>query len=144
RCAAVNIPDSGVLVIGGIGKNRLPLGSTELLTGWSGKGGDGGGVKWQWLPFPPMNKDHGDDPLAVYFQGKVYVVACGENVSMMEMLDVEAGGQWTYLTSFGLRQGLRIYSMARVGNKLFVKDCNPAYAYSIILDGDPKVSLLET
>ncbi|VUZ48103.1 unnamed protein product [Hymenolepis diminuta] len=43
RCAAVNVTDSGVLVIGGIGRNRLPLRSTELLTrGWS--------------TLPPMNE----------------------------------------------------------------------------------------
>ncbi|VDL63919.1 unnamed protein product [Hymenolepis diminuta] len=46
-CAAVNIPDSGVLFIGGIGGNKLPLRSTELLTRRFGEGGGGGGEKWQ-------------------------------------------------------------------------------------------------
>ncbi|VDL57636.1 unnamed protein product [Hymenolepis diminuta] len=122
RCAAVSIPGSGVLVIGGIGRNRLPLRSTELLTRLPNEGGGEGDDEWQWRHFPPMNKDHGGDPLVVYFQGRVYVVGWGENASMMEMLDVAAGSQWTFLTSFTLRQRLCIYSMARVGNKLFLKE----------------------
>ncbi|VDL62986.1 unnamed protein product [Hymenolepis diminuta] len=117
-CAAVNIPDSGVLFIGGIGSNELPLLSTELLTWQSGKGGGGGGKKWQWLPYAPMNNQHSGHPLAVYFQGRVYVVGYGEYVDTMEMLDVEAAGQWTSLNFF--RQRLRVKSMARVGNELFV------------------------
>ncbi|VDL57703.1 unnamed protein product, partial [Hymenolepis diminuta] len=92
RCAAVNIPGSGgVLVIGGIGKKSLPLRSTELLTRRFGKGRSRAGKKWQWLPCTPMNKEHRGDPLTVYFQGRVYVVGCGEYVESMEMLDVEAG-----------------------------------------------------
>ncbi|VDL64500.1 unnamed protein product [Hymenolepis diminuta] len=118
RCAAVNIPDSGVLVIGGMGKNRLPLRSTELLTRRPNDVGGGGGEKWQWLPYTPMNEEHDCCPLAVYFQGRVYVVGCGEYVNKMEMLDVTAGSQWTSLTFF--RQRLEIQSMAIVGNELFV------------------------
>ncbi|VDL63736.1 unnamed protein product [Hymenolepis diminuta] len=123
RCAAVNIPDSGVLVIGGKGRNGLPLRSTELLTRQFGEGGGGRGMKWEWLPFTPMNKEHGVDPLAVYFQSRVYVVGCGEKVNEMEMLDVKAGGQWTSLIFFSHSpdQRLRINSMAIVGNELFVK-----------------------
>ncbi|VDL61073.1 unnamed protein product [Hymenolepis diminuta] len=45
---AINIPDSGVLVIGGIASTQSPLRSTELLTRRSGEVEDGGGVKWQW------------------------------------------------------------------------------------------------
>uniref|UniRef100_A0A0R3SJC5 F-box/kelch-repeat protein n=1 Tax=Hymenolepis diminuta TaxID=6216 RepID=A0A0R3SJC5_HYMDI len=117
RCAAVNIPDYGILVIGGIGWNGSPLRSTELLTRRSGEVGGGGGEKWQWLPYTPMNKEHCGDPLAVYYQGRVYVVGWVEQMCMMEMLDVAAGGQWTSLNFF--RQNLKIYSMACVGNELF-------------------------
>ncbi|VUZ57306.1 unnamed protein product, partial [Hymenolepis diminuta] len=45
HCTAVSIPDSGVLVIGGVGKNGAGLRSTELLTRRSGEGGGGGGEK---------------------------------------------------------------------------------------------------
>ncbi|VDL63204.1 unnamed protein product [Hymenolepis diminuta] len=121
RCAAVNIPDSGILVIGGIGRNQLPLRSTELLTRRSGEGGGGGGDKWQWLPYPPMNKEHSGHPLAVYFQGRVYVVGYMEVVNEMEMLDVAAGSQWTSLTTFSQRPRLIIYSMTKVGNELLIK-----------------------
>ncbi|VDL58831.1 unnamed protein product [Hymenolepis diminuta] len=65
-----------------------------------------------------MNKEHGGDPLAVYFQRRVYVVGCGEDVNKMEMLDMTAGSQWTSLTFF--RQRLEIQSMAIVGKELFV------------------------
>ncbi|VDL63035.1 unnamed protein product [Hymenolepis diminuta] len=97
RCAAVNIPDSGILFIGGIGRNGSPLRSTELLTGQSAEVASGG-EKWQWLPFPPMNKEYGGFPLAVYFQGRVYVVGHWEFMNEMEMLDVAAGSQWISLT----------------------------------------------
>ncbi|VUZ38571.1 unnamed protein product, partial [Hymenolepis diminuta] len=70
----------------------------------------------------------------------------------MEMLDVRGSGQWTSLTfsSHSPVERLRIHSMARVGNKLFVKVYEPvseitvksAY-FSIELNGDSKVSLLE-
>ncbi|VDL63918.1 unnamed protein product [Hymenolepis diminuta] len=144
-CATVNIPDSGVLFIGGIGGNELPLRSTELLTWRSGEDGGGGGEKWQWLPFTPMNKEHRGDPFAVYFQGKVYVFGCGEKVNEMEMLDVTAGGQWTSLTFFS--QHLNIQLMTRIGNELFIlhqEDLlfSDIYGlYSIELDGDPKRQL---
>ncbi|VUZ56195.1 unnamed protein product, partial [Hymenolepis diminuta] len=137
--AAVNIPDYGVLVIGGLGKNRLILRSTELLTRRSGVVGGGGGEKWQWLPYIPMNKEHGVDPLAVYFQGRVYVVGRGEKVNEMEMLDMAASGQWTSLTSFGPGQYFSIYHMAIVGNDLFVNVND--MLYSIELDGDLKRQL---
>ncbi|VDL62664.1 unnamed protein product [Hymenolepis diminuta] len=117
-CAAVNIPDSGVLVIGGIGRNELPLRSTELLTRRSGEEKGGGGEKWQWIPNTQMNEKHGGHPLAVYFQGRIYVVGYGENVDTMEMLDVAAGGQWTSLNFYPQRFSIK--SMARVGNELFV------------------------
>ncbi|VDL63668.1 unnamed protein product [Hymenolepis diminuta] len=120
RCAAVNIPDSGILFIGGIGRKAFLLRSTELLTQRSGEVGGGGDEKWQWLPYTPMNEEHNGNPLAVYFQRRVYVVGFGERVHKMEMLDVTAGGQWTSLTSFGLSRRLRIHSMARVGNELFM------------------------
>ncbi|VDL61201.1 unnamed protein product [Hymenolepis diminuta] len=120
RCAAVNIPDYGILVIGGIGRNGLHLRSTELLTRRSGEVGGGEGEKWQWLPYTSMNKEHRGNPLAVYFQGRVYVVGYGEIVKEMEMLDVAAGGQWTPLTFSRQRQYLSIQSMAIVGNELFV------------------------
>ncbi|VDL62985.1 unnamed protein product [Hymenolepis diminuta] len=100
----MTIPDSGVLAIGGIVRIRLPLLSTELLTQRSGEVGGGGGEKWLWLPYTPMNKEHVDFHLAVYFQGRVYVVGCGEKVNVTEMLHVAAGGQWTSLTLFSLRQ----------------------------------------
>ncbi|VUZ47604.1 unnamed protein product, partial [Hymenolepis diminuta] len=54
-CAAVSIANSSVLVIGGIGRNQVGLRSTELLTQLAGEGGGGGGEKWQWRPFSPMN-----------------------------------------------------------------------------------------
>ncbi|VDL63442.1 unnamed protein product [Hymenolepis diminuta] len=117
RCAAISLPDSGVLFNGGSGSNELPPLSTELLTRWSGKGG-GGGKKWQWLPYTPMNNQHSSHPLAVYFRGRVYIVGYGEHVDTMEMLDVAAAGQWTSLNFF--RQRLSVKSMARVGNELFV------------------------
>ncbi|VDL61071.1 unnamed protein product [Hymenolepis diminuta] len=51
--AAVNIPDYGVLVIGGMGRNRLTLRSTELLTRRSdevrGEGGEKKSLRcWLW------------------------------------------------------------------------------------------------
>ncbi|VDL64189.1 unnamed protein product [Hymenolepis diminuta] len=97
RCAAVNIPHSGVLVIGGIGRNGLPLHSTELLTRLSNEGRGGGGDKWQWPHFPPMNKEHTGDPLVVYFQGRVSVVGRGVSVKKMLMLNMATSGQWTSL-----------------------------------------------
>ncbi|VDL58127.1 unnamed protein product [Hymenolepis diminuta] len=118
QCAAVNIPNYGILVIGGVGRNRLPLRSTELLTRLSNEGESGEGEKWQWRHFPPMNYDHCGSPLSVYFQGRVYIVGSGDKVNEMEMLDVAAGGQWTTLTFF--RHPLTIQSMATVGKKLFL------------------------
>ncbi|VUZ40689.1 unnamed protein product [Hymenolepis diminuta] len=60
----------------------------------------------------------------------------------MEMLDMTANGQWTSLTSFGLSQDHKIYSMARVGNELFVEvhefNDEPAL-YSAEVDSDPKL-----
>ncbi|VDL62612.1 unnamed protein product [Hymenolepis diminuta] len=130
---AVNIPNSGVLVIGGIGRNRLPLRFTDLLTLWSGKGGDGESVKLEWLPFYLMLRELCGDHLATYFQGGVYVVGCGENVNAMEMLDVEAGGQWTFLTSFGLRQRLNNYSMwKKKASKRKLSECG---AFVVLKDG---------
>ncbi|VUZ56229.1 unnamed protein product [Hymenolepis diminuta] len=41
--AIVNIPDSGILVMGGVGRKGVALHSTELLTCWSGDGGIGRG-----------------------------------------------------------------------------------------------------
>ncbi|VDL62611.1 unnamed protein product [Hymenolepis diminuta] len=106
----------------------------------SGKGVVGGGEKWQWLPYIPMNNDHGSVPLAVYFQGRVYVLGLYENVNMT------ASGQWTNL-NFSSRP-LTIKSMTRVGNKLFVfvsamHGLRSGNVYSVELDGVPKVSLLE-
>ncbi|VUZ56204.1 unnamed protein product [Hymenolepis diminuta] len=100
-CAAVSIANSGVLVIGGIGRDQMGLRSTELVTQLAGEGGGGGGEKWQWHSFSSMNEEHGGDILAAYLQVKVYVVGCGEYVDAMEMLDVAADGQWTSLTSNG-------------------------------------------
>ncbi|VDL64114.1 unnamed protein product [Hymenolepis diminuta] len=74
ECTAVNIPDFGVLVIGGIGRNGFPLRSTELLMRRSGEVEGGGGEKWQWIPFPPMNKEHDFHSFAVYFRGRVCVI----------------------------------------------------------------------
>ncbi|VDL58465.1 unnamed protein product [Hymenolepis diminuta] len=85
-----------------------PLHSTVLLTRRSGEIGGGGGEKWQWLPYTPMNEEHDGHPLAVYFQWRVYVVGYGEIVQKMEMLDVAAGGQWTSLTFSPQRQNLNI------------------------------------
>ncbi|VDL58102.1 unnamed protein product [Hymenolepis diminuta] len=109
-CAAVNIPDSGVLFIGGIGSNEIPLRYTELLPRRSTEGG-GGVEKWQWLPCTPMNKGH----------WRVYVVGYGDNVDTMEMVNVAAGGQWTSLISIDQLQNLRNQSVARVGSELFLK-----------------------
>ncbi|VDL63387.1 unnamed protein product [Hymenolepis diminuta] len=123
RCAAVNIPDSGILFIGGYDRNGSILRSTELLTRRSGEVASGRGEKWQWLPYTPMNKEHIGFPLAVYFQGRVYVVGYMEFVNEMEMLDVRGSSQWTSLTfsTHSPDQRLKINSMARVGNELFVK-----------------------
>ncbi|VUZ38794.1 unnamed protein product, partial [Hymenolepis diminuta] len=77
RRAAVNIPGFGVLVIGGTGRNGLPLCYTELLTRLPNERGGGGGEKWQWRHFPPSNYDHRGFPLSVNFQGRVYIVGCG-------------------------------------------------------------------
>ncbi|VDL63037.1 unnamed protein product [Hymenolepis diminuta] len=77
--------NSGVLVIGGTGRNKLPLRSTELLTQWWGEGGGGGSANWQWRPFPPMNDSLPAIPLSVYFQGRVYIVGRRECVDKMEM-----------------------------------------------------------
>ncbi|VDL62106.1 unnamed protein product [Hymenolepis diminuta] len=106
--------DSGVLFIGGIGGDELPLRSTELLTRQYAEVASGGGEKCQWLPYIPFG---------VYFQEGVYVVGYVEVVNEMEMLDVRGSGQWTSLTFSSLSpdQRLRIQSMARVGNELFVK-----------------------
>ncbi|VDL64173.1 unnamed protein product [Hymenolepis diminuta] len=121
-CAAVSITNSNVLVIGGIGRNQVSLRSTELLTQLEGERGGGGGEKWQWHPFSPMNEEHGGDLFAAYFQGRVYVVGCGEYVDAMEMLDVAADGQWTSLTSndYSLCQPLHVDSMTSVNNQLFI------------------------
>ncbi|VDL63255.1 unnamed protein product [Hymenolepis diminuta] len=78
RCAAVNIPASGVLVIGGNGSNGLLHRFTELLTQRSDEEG--------------VNKEHGVDLLAVYFQGRVYVPFCVEKVNEMEMQDIVDAG----------------------------------------------------
>ncbi|VUZ56197.1 unnamed protein product [Hymenolepis diminuta] len=101
--------NSGVLVIGGTGRNKLPLRSTELLTQWWGEGGGGGSANWQWRPFPPMNDSLPAIPLSVYFQGRVYIVGRRECVDKMEM-EME---RW---------QQARLYaeSMASVGNELFM------------------------
>ncbi|VUZ38565.1 unnamed protein product [Hymenolepis diminuta] len=151
-CAAVNIPDYGVLFIGGKGRNRSPLRSTELLMRQSAEVASGGGEKWQWLPYTPMNKKHDGFPLAVYFQGRVYVVGYCEYVNEMEMLDVRGSGQWTSLTfsTHSPDQYLTIRFMAGVGNELFVtgneievinlKTKSIRYAtFSIELDGDSKL-----
>ncbi|VUZ48106.1 unnamed protein product [Hymenolepis diminuta] len=139
RCAVVNIPGSGVLVIGGIGRNRLPLRSTELLTRLPNEGGGVGGEKWQWRHFPPMNYGHCGSPLSVYFQGRVYVVGCGEKVKEMEMLDVAGGGQWTTLTFF--HQPHIIQSMATVGKKLFLLVSDMPGLYSIEQKDDLKLPI---
>ncbi|VUZ40618.1 unnamed protein product, partial [Hymenolepis diminuta] len=141
QCTAVSIPNTGVLVIGGIGKNGENFRSTELLTRRSGEvgfGGDGGGEKWQWRPFPTMN-DHHALPLSVYFQGRVFVVGFMRSVNTMEMLDVVVGGPWTILNLFGppLKTSLTVESMVRVGSELFVKSGDSSDAYSI----DLKISL---
>ncbi|VUZ44089.1 unnamed protein product, partial [Hymenolepis diminuta] len=133
-CVAVNIPDYGVLFIGGFGRNRSPLRSTELLTRRSGEVGGGGDENWEWLPYTPMNEEHNGEHFAAYFQGRVYVVSREERGHKMEMLDVTAGGQWTSLTSFGLSR--RLYSMAIFGNELFV--LGQGNVYSVELDGDAK------
>ncbi|VDL57327.1 unnamed protein product [Hymenolepis diminuta] len=117
------------------------LRSTELLTRWSGEGGGGRGVKLQWLPYAQMNEEHKGHPLAVYFQGRVYVVGYGKNVNEMEMLDVGGSGQWTTLAFSSLP--FRIESMATVGNELFVHVPGTPGPYSTELHGDPKVSSLE-
>ncbi|VDL58496.1 unnamed protein product [Hymenolepis diminuta] len=51
------------------------------------------------------------------------VVGRGEYVESMEMVDVEAGGQWTSLAYFGPSSAkcLLVDAMARVGNQLFVR-----------------------
>uniref|UniRef100_A0A0R3SZI0 F-box/kelch-repeat protein n=1 Tax=Hymenolepis diminuta TaxID=6216 RepID=A0A0R3SZI0_HYMDI len=127
------------LFISGIGRNGLPLLSTELLTRLPNEGGGGGGEKWQWRHFPPMNYDHCGSPLSVYFQGRVYVVGCGEKVKEMETLDVAGGGQWTTLTFFHPR--LIIQSMATVDKELFL--LGRSGFYSVELDGDLKPPLDE-
>ncbi|VUZ48092.1 unnamed protein product [Hymenolepis diminuta] len=141
QCAAVNIPNYGILVIGGVGRNRLPLRSTELLTRLSNEGESGEGEKWQWRHFPPMNYDHCGSPLSVYFQGRVYIVGSGDKVNEMEMLDVAAGGQWTTLTFF--RHPLTIQSMATVGKKLFLLVSDKPGFYSIELKDDLKLPIDE-
>ncbi|VDL63054.1 unnamed protein product [Hymenolepis diminuta] len=142
RCAAVSIPDFGVLVIGGFGRNRIPLHSTELLTRWPSDVRGGGGKKRQWLPYTPMNKEHSGDHLAVYFQERVYVVGCGEYVSKMEILDMATGGQWATLSFSSLP--FRIESMATVGNELFVHVFGTPALYSIELDGGLRSTLSNT
>ncbi|VUZ40732.1 unnamed protein product, partial [Hymenolepis diminuta] len=127
---------------GGRGRNRSHLRSTELLTRRSGEGESGGGENWQWLPFTPMNEEHYLRPLAVYFQGRVYVVGQEEHVNAMEMLDVGGSGQWTFLTSINLCPGFIIYFMAIVGNELFVKDIEVPGCFSTELDSDPKLEKL--
>ncbi|VDL62508.1 unnamed protein product [Hymenolepis diminuta] len=134
HCTAVNIPDSGVLVIGGVGKGNVFLCTTELLTrrsGEEGSGGGGGGEKWQWHPFPTMNDDHCAFPLSVYFQGRVFVVGFKECVNTMEMLDVAVGGHWTILILLGPHPETRLTvgSMVRVGSDLFVKGVVTARDY---------------
>ncbi|VUZ40731.1 unnamed protein product [Hymenolepis diminuta] len=60
----------------------------------------------------------------------------------MEMLDVGGIRQWTSLNSIGLSQGHKIYSMAGVGNELFVKfhEFNDDRALcSAEVDSDPKL-----
>ncbi|VUZ39998.1 unnamed protein product [Hymenolepis diminuta] len=135
HCSAVNIPDSGVLVIGGVGKGYVFLRTTELLTRRSGEGGE----KWQWRPFPTMNDYHSGFPLSVYFQGRVFVVGFEQCVNTMEMLDVVVGDHWTILNLFGppLETSLNVRSMVRVGSELFVRDFRQSDAYSI----DLKISL---
>ncbi|VUZ38840.1 unnamed protein product [Hymenolepis diminuta] len=92
-CATVNIPDSGILFIGGIGTNGSPLCSTELLMRRSAEVGSGEGER-------------------------AFVVGCCGNIQKMEMLDFAADGQWTTLKVSCLP--LKIESVAIVGNELFV------------------------
>ncbi|VUZ38579.1 unnamed protein product [Hymenolepis diminuta] len=88
-----------------------------------------------------MNEKHGGHPLAVYFQGRIYVVGYGENVDTMEMLDVAAGGQWTSLNFYPQRFSIK--SMARVGNELFVNFFGTPGIYSIEMDSDSKRQLVK-
>ncbi|VUZ56228.1 unnamed protein product [Hymenolepis diminuta] len=87
-----------------------------------------------------MNEEHGGDLFAAYFQGRVYVVGCGEYVDAMEMLDVAADGQWTSLTSndYSLCQPLHVDSMTSVNNQLFIADYDSSSVYSIKLESDPE------
>ncbi|VUZ44109.1 unnamed protein product [Hymenolepis diminuta] len=87
-----------------------------------------------------MNEEHGGDILAAYFQGRVYVVGCGEYMDAMEMLDVAADGQWSSLTSndCSLFQPLRVGSMTSVNNLLFIADYDSSSVYSIELESDPE------
>ncbi|VUZ56194.1 unnamed protein product [Hymenolepis diminuta] len=82
----------------------------------------GGGEKWQWRSFSPMNEEHGGELLAAYLQGRVYVVGYGEYVDTMEMLDVAADGQWSSLTSssWSLYQPLPVGSVTSVDHQLFL------------------------
>ncbi|VUZ39983.1 unnamed protein product [Hymenolepis diminuta] len=96
-CSAVSIPNTGVLVIGGVGINGENLRTTELLTRRSGE--------------------------VVYFQGRIFVVGCMQCVNTMEMLDVAVGGYWTILNLFGpsFETSLTVRNLVRVGSDLFVR-----------------------
>ncbi|VDL63799.1 unnamed protein product [Hymenolepis diminuta] len=54
---------------------------------------------------------------------RVNVVGRGEYVELMEMLDVEADGQWTSLAYFDPTPGKRLHvdAMASVGNQNYLK-----------------------
>ncbi|KAM7533350.1 hypothetical protein Aperf_G00000121123 [Anoplocephala perfoliata] len=119
NCAAVYIPNIGVLVLGGVGGAYIEHKETELLTCESEEGED----KWTWRLTTPMLSKRGK-PLAVVFQQRVYVVSQSKELGDMEMLNLSAGlhgSQWTSLVSFGpLESSLKVDRMVKADNELYI------------------------
>ncbi|KAM7533132.1 hypothetical protein Aperf_G00000121111 [Anoplocephala perfoliata] len=154
-CAAVYVPGTGVVVLGGVGETYTKLKETEMLMCES----NGGKDEWTWRATAPMLKERGK-PLAVCCNQRLYVVdswCC--QLSDIEMLDLSTGidgYQWTSLASFGpIESSLMVGRMVVVDNELFIylsestesTGSAPMVAKKVkadVLDGDFHVVELET
>lgn len=118
RCghAAVSIPNMGLLVVGGRGKDGKDLRAAEILRSESREG-----QEWlKWKSTAPMLRERGS-PLAAYFRQTVYVLGAFCDVNDIEMLNVSMGdcNQWTSLKPFGmLSHNFFISRLIQVGDEL--------------------------
>ncbi|VDO06765.1 unnamed protein product [Rodentolepis nana] len=98
---AVNVPDLGVLVLGGRGADKKVLNVVELFQSFAGKS--------TWCSFTPMLAAR-NRPVVEFFQGCVYVAGSRDtSPHTAEFLSITNG-----------RQGGNLYSMQAVRDHLYV------------------------